>query len=360
MAICGDIANSRVARSNLILLNKMENRIRLIAPPTLMPAGVDAFGCELFDDMREGLKGADVVMMLRLQKERMDGGFIPSEREYYHRFGLDAEKLSHAKPDAIVMHLDPGLAFGTGSHPTTRMCLGWLARELRPGQRVIDYGCGSGILALAAMKLGAARAVGVDNDPQALIATADNAQRNGEAIDVHMPQDEPVRSYPVVVANILATALDTLEEAIRKIDRETRGRFKDTFDRVNAGVQELYPRLFGGGHAYLELTGEDLLDTGVAIMARPPGKRVSSISLLSGGEKAMTAVALVFAIFRLNPAPFCLLDEVDAPLDEANVGRFTSLVSEMSEQVQFLFVTCLLYTSPSPRDRTRSRMPSSA
>ncbi|MGN6512314.1 MAG: chromosome segregation protein SMC, partial [Lysobacteraceae bacterium] len=137
----------------------------------------------------------------------------------------------------------------------------------------------------------------------------------------------------------LTTALETLEDAIRKIDRETRGRFKDTFDRVNAGVQELYPRLFGGGHAYLELTGEDLLDTGVAIMARPPGKRVSNISLLSGGEKAMTAVALVFAIFRLNPAPFCLLDEVDAPLDEANVGRFTAMVSEMSEQVQFLFVS---------------------
>ena len=137
----------------------------------------------------------------------------------------------------------------------------------------------------------------------------------------------------------LTSALDTLEEAIRKIDRETRGRFKDTFDRVNSGVQQLYPRLFGGGHAYLELTGEDLLDTGVAIMARPPGKRVSNISLLSGGEKAMTAVALVFAIFQLNPAPFCLLDEVDAPLDEANVGRLAAMVSEMSEQVQFLFVT---------------------
>ncbi|MGI8561495.1 MAG: chromosome segregation protein SMC, partial [Luteimonas sp.] len=137
----------------------------------------------------------------------------------------------------------------------------------------------------------------------------------------------------------LTAALEALEGAIRKIDRETRGRFKDTFDRVNSGVQELYPRLFGGGHAYLELTGEDLLDTGVTIMARPPGKRVSNISLLSGGEKAMTAVALVFAIFQLNPAPFCLLDEVDAPLDEANVGRFTALVGEMSEQVQFLFVT---------------------
>ena len=137
----------------------------------------------------------------------------------------------------------------------------------------------------------------------------------------------------------LGTALETLEAAIRKIDRETRQRFKDTFDRVNAGVQELFPRLFGGGQAYLELTGDDLLSTGVSIMARPPGKRVTSISLLSGGEKAMTAVALVFSIFRLNPAPFCLLDEVDAPLDEANVGRFSAMVTEMSQNVQFIFVT---------------------
>jgi aspartate carbamoyltransferase catalytic subunit len=107
VAICGDIAHSRVARSNLLLLGKMENRIRLIAPATLMPPGVDDFGCEVFDDMAEGLKGCDVVMMLRLQKERMDGGFIPSEREYYHRYGLDAEKLAHANPDAIVMHPGP-------------------------------------------------------------------------------------------------------------------------------------------------------------------------------------------------------------------------------------------------------------
>jgi chromosome segregation protein len=137
----------------------------------------------------------------------------------------------------------------------------------------------------------------------------------------------------------LNTALETLEGAIKKIDRETRQRFKDTFDRVNTGLQELFPRLFGGGHAYLELTGEDLLDSGVSIMARPPGKRVSNITLLSGGEKALAAVALVFSIFRLNPAPFCLLDEVDAPLDEANIGRFSQLVTEMSERVQFLFVT---------------------
>ncbi|MEJ2385091.1 MAG: chromosome segregation protein SMC [Xanthomonadales bacterium] len=137
----------------------------------------------------------------------------------------------------------------------------------------------------------------------------------------------------------LCAALTTLENAIAKIDRQTRTRFKETFERVNKGVQELFPRLFGGGHGYLELTGEDLLTTGVAIMAQPPGKRISSLHLLSGGEKALTAVAFVFAIFRLNPAPFCLLDEVDAPLDDANVVRFSTMVREMAENVQFIFVT---------------------
>jgi aspartate carbamoyltransferase catalytic subunit len=107
VAICGDIAHSRVARSNLLLLGKMENRVRLIGPPTLMPSGVAELGCEVYEDMRAGLEGADVVMMLRLQKERMDGGFIPSEREYFHRYGLDAEKLAYAKDDAIVMHPGP-------------------------------------------------------------------------------------------------------------------------------------------------------------------------------------------------------------------------------------------------------------
>ncbi|MDN3639404.1 chromosome segregation protein SMC [Simiduia curdlanivorans] len=137
----------------------------------------------------------------------------------------------------------------------------------------------------------------------------------------------------------LMEALDTLENAIRRIDRETRTRFKETFDQVNSGLQELFPKVFGGGHAYLELTGEDLLDTGIAIMARPPGKRNSTIHLLSGGEKALTAIALVFSIFRLNPAPFCMLDEVDAPLDDANVGRYARMVEEMSAHVQFIYIT---------------------
>jgi chromosome segregation protein len=137
----------------------------------------------------------------------------------------------------------------------------------------------------------------------------------------------------------LSEALNTLEVAIRSIDRETRARFQDTFDRINGGLQQKFPKLFGGGNAYLELVGEDVLSAGVAVMARPPGKRNSTISQLSGGEKALTAVALVFSIFELNPAPFCLLDEVDAPLDEHNVGRFCDIVREMSERVQFLFIT---------------------
>jgi len=137
----------------------------------------------------------------------------------------------------------------------------------------------------------------------------------------------------------LNEALSTLEGAIRKIDKETRTRFRDTFGKVNEGFKVLFPKLFGGGHAYLELTGDDLLTTGITVMARPPGKRNSTIHLLSGGEKALTAVALVFAIFELNPAPFCMLDEVDAPLDDANVARFCNIVKEMSEKVQFVFIT---------------------
>lgn len=137
----------------------------------------------------------------------------------------------------------------------------------------------------------------------------------------------------------LCTALTTLEDAIRKIDKETRTRFKETFDKVNDQFKALFPHIFNGGSAYLELTGEDLLATGVTVMACPPGKRNSTIHLLSGGEKALTALALVFAIFQLNPAPFCMLDEVDAPLDDANVGRFCNLVKEMSKTVQFIFIS---------------------
>jgi chromosome segregation protein len=161
---------------------------------------------------------------------------------------------------------------------------------------------------------------------------------NLAAIDEYEEQSER-KQYLDTQCTDLTDALETLENAIRKIDRETRTRFKETFDRANQGLGTIFPRLFGGGHAYLELEGEDLLSSGVTVMARPPGKRISTIHLLSGGEKALTAVALVFSIFELNPAPFCLLDEVDAPLDDANVGRFSDIVKEMSDRVQFVIIT---------------------
>ena len=161
---------------------------------------------------------------------------------------------------------------------------------------------------------------------------------NLAAIEEYKQQSERKRYLDAQDAD-LVEALDTLENVIRKIDKETRNRFKDTFDQINSGLQALFPKVFGGGSAYLELTGEDLLDTGVTIMARPPGKKNSTIHLLSGGEKALTALALVFSIFQLNPAPFCMLDEVDAPLDDANVGRYAKLVKEMSQTVQFIYIT---------------------
>jgi chromosome segregation protein len=161
---------------------------------------------------------------------------------------------------------------------------------------------------------------------------------NLAAIDEHREQTER-KEYLDAQFKDLTEALQTLESAIAKIDKETRARFKEVFDLVNTHIREMFPRLFGGGQAYLEMTGNDLLSTGVSIMARPPGKRISNIHLLSGGEKALTAVAMVFAIFHLNPAPFCMLDEVDAPLDEANVSRFCELVREMSNRVQFIVIT---------------------
>jgi chromosome segregation protein len=161
---------------------------------------------------------------------------------------------------------------------------------------------------------------------------------NLAAIDEYATESER-KQYLDQQNDDLVEALTTLENVIQKIDTETRSRFKETFDAVNQTFQQLFPRLFGGGKAYLELIGDNILDCGVSVMARPPGKRNSSIHLLSGGEKAMTAVALVFSIFKLNPSPFCLLDEVDAPLDDANVERFTQLVKEMSVQTQFIIIT---------------------
>ncbi|WP_261330171.1 AAA family ATPase, partial [Burkholderia contaminans] len=137
----------------------------------------------------------------------------------------------------------------------------------------------------------------------------------------------------------LIDAITTLEDAIHKIDQETRTLLQGTFDEVNRHFSDLFPRLFGGGQAKLIMTGDEILDAGVQVMAQPPGKKNATIHLLSGGEKALTATALVFAMFQLNPAPFCLLDEVDAPLDDANTERFANLVRAMSDKTQFLFIS---------------------
>ena len=137
----------------------------------------------------------------------------------------------------------------------------------------------------------------------------------------------------------LREAMGTLEDAIHRIDLETRDLLSSTFDQVNEHFGRMFPTLFGGGNARLVMTGDEILDSGVQVMAQPPGKKNSTIHLLSGGEKALTAIALVFAIFQLNPAPFCLLDEVDAPLDDANTERYASLVKQMSLGTQFLFIS---------------------
>jgi chromosome segregation protein len=147
------------------------------------------------------------------------------------------------------------------------------------------------------------------------------------------------KNYLDAQSQDLHEALSTLEDAIRRIDRETRERLQHTFDEVNSHFGKLFPSLFGGGQAKLVLSGEEILDSGVQVIAQPPGKKNSSIHLLSGGEKALTALSLVFALFQLNPAPFCLLDEVDAPLDDTNTERFCELVEKMSADSQFLFIS---------------------
>mgnify|MGYP005811815923 CR=1 FL=1 len=199
----------------------------------------------------------------------------------------------------------------------TRMVLEEVLAELPPDATILDREDRLAAVQADVLKLGAVN-----------LAAIDELKEQGERKEFLDAQWKD-----------LTEALASLEEAMGKIDRETRTRFESTFERINSGLKEKFPRLFGGGSAYLELVGDDVLTAGVAVMARPPGKRNSTISQLSGGEKALTAVALVFSIFDLNPAPFCLLDEVDAPLDEHNVGRFCDIVREMSSRVQFIFIT---------------------
>ena len=147
------------------------------------------------------------------------------------------------------------------------------------------------------------------------------------------------RSYLIMQKEDLFGALDLLEKAIFKIDKETKEKFNETFNAVNSNLQEIFPKLFNGGKAYLKMTEADLLKTGIEVVASPPGKKITSINLLSGGEKALTAISLVFALFLLNPSPFCMLDEIDAPLDDVNIEKFCNLFVEMSKHTQFIIIT---------------------
>ncbi len=291
---------------------------------------------ELQQSLADGeapLKALEGELATQLQKRLEVEGELTAERRKVeaveHKLRED-EQLRHRKEQATQQLRDS----------LSNEKLAWQEIKVR-GETLLEQIGESGFeLATLVEELDEAANLGAWEEEAERLGT--RIQRLGPinlaAIEEYEEQSER-KKYLDAQHEDVSAALATLEEAIHKIDRETRTRFKETFDKVNSGLQAMFPRLFGGGHAYLEMTGEDLLDTGVTIMARPPGKRNSTIHLLSGGEKALTAVALVFSIFELNPSPFCMLDEVDAPLDDANVGRFCDMVREMSERVQFVFIT---------------------
>jgi len=279
------------------------------------------------------------LLMLEAQLERVLEVRARVENE------LHAARLATDELDAQLRDRDEGRAAVESRVESARAALDearLAAEQTRVRRENISEQLAATQFELAVLIEGLAPTADLESWEAQLAEVGGKIERLGQvnlaAIDEFKEQSER-KDYLDRQFKDLTDALETLESAMRKIDRETRTRFQDTFDRVNAGLKEKFPRLFGGGHAYLELEGEDSSAAGVSVMARPPGKRNSTISQLSGGEKALTAVALVFSIFDLNPAPFCLLDEVDAPLDENNVGRFCDIVRDMSRNVQFIFIT---------------------
>jgi len=292
------------------------------------------------DELAAQLAGGDEpLLVLEAQLEQVLDARARVENE------LHAARLATDELDAELRERDSGRAAVESRVESARAALDdarLAAEQTRVRRENIGEQLAATQFELAALIEGLAPTADLESWEAQLAEVGGKIERLGQvnlaAIDEFKEQSER-KEYLDRQFKDLTDALETLESAMRKIDRETRTRFQDTFDRVNAGLKEKFPRLFGGGHAYLELEGEDSSAAGVSVMARPPGKRNSTISQLSGGEKALTAVALVFSIFDLNPAPFCLLDEVDAPLDENNVGRFCDIVRDMSRNVQFIFIT---------------------
>jgi len=274
-------------------------------------------------EMIEALASEHLVIEAEMTQAKIKSETLAEELRQLEGTRGDSEKLVEIEREKLEqLRLE---------RQTVYVKLGGLSEELKDAE--VD---------LKALLESLPETVDLESWEQELVRIAERIRRLGAinlaAIDEYNEESER-KNYLDQQDSDLNEALDTLESAIRKIDKETRQRFKTTFETVNDGLKRLFPKVFGGGEAWLELTGEDLLETGVSIMARPPGKKNSTIHLLSGGEKAMTAIALVFSIFQLNPAPFCMLDEVDAPLDDANVGRYARLVEEMSANVQFIYIT---------------------
>ncbi|MEI6412978.1 MAG: chromosome segregation protein SMC [Pseudomonadota bacterium] len=302
-------------------------RVEAVEPLALLEA-------QLSDTLKAQMAAEQTLKQARGDLEQIDGQLrgLDQERQRAERLvlerrgELDTRRLRRqelkVRAETLVEQLDPILP--------------------EPGQKTPEESSGEGFQDWRALITTLPENAQTADWEAKLAGLAERIQRLGSinlaAIDEFQEQSQRAH-YLEAQHTDIRRALVTLEEVIHKIDQETRVRFQDTFTRVNEGLKILFPRLFGGGYATLQLTGENLLEAGVTIMARPPGKRNSSIHLLSGGEKALTAVALVFAIFELNPAPFCLLDEVDAPLDDANVGRFCELLKSLSSRVQFIFIT---------------------
>ncbi len=317
-------------RSTLSSLNTSLERVRV---------QLEQFAARRAELERELAAGEAPLAAQQRELESLLMRKLDGERELAQaRAAVDAAEAQFQALDAARLDAEAGVEAGRQAANSAALA----AQETRVRRESVAEQFAAMRFELAAVLAGLVADASASVWEQNLAEVEGKIERLGQvnlaAIDEFKEQSER-KDYLDRQFNDLNEALNTLEQAIRKIDRETRQRFQETFDRVNTGLKDKFPRLFGGGHAYLELTGEDVLAAGVAVMARPPGKRNVTISQLSGGEKALTAVALVFSIFELNPAPFCLLDEVDAPLDDHNVGRFCDIVREMSERVQFVFIT---------------------
>ena len=301
-----------------------------------------------FDEQRTQLQASINASRQPLPELRQDLDGKLSERTTVEkelagiRNDLDAAEAAVRELDTESAAAEQRLDSARGAVETARLERQGLLVSRNNLQEQLDAALAAAELTLDTLRAEIPDEATIDGWEEALAKLDRKIQRLGPinlaAIDEYKSEQER-KAYLDQQNDDLEEALETLLGAIRKIDKETRQLFKETFETVNTRLGELFPKVFGGGHASLELTGEDLLDTGVSLMARPPGKRNASIHLLSGGEKAMTAVALIFAIFHLNPSPVCLLDEVDAPLDDSNTTRFAELIKEMSADVQFVVIT---------------------